>query len=268
MTHSAKPISILQISDLHVLPHSNDKLLGVATEYYFKQALQHAFEQYPQFDLILVSGDLAQDPCLASYQRIYETFSACQIKTVCLPGNHDDWRLMRQVLNKEYLSCEKQVLWDDWQLINLNSQKLTDPGGFLQQAELDFLINCLVNEPKRHAMIAVHHNCTPSYSAWLDTMIISNAPDFFAILKDYPQVKVITTGHIHQLLDVQEQGIRVLGVPSTCFQFKPNCKDFTLDTIAPPGYRLLQLYPDGQIQTQVQRLPFAIAELHTNSAGY
>lgn len=267
MTHSAKPISILQISDLHVLPHRNDKLLGVATEYYFKQALQHAFEQYQAFDLILVSGDLAQDPCLDSYQRIYEILSAYQTKTVCLPGNHDDWPLMQKVLNAGCVSCEKRLLCGEWQLINLNSQKLTDPGGYLQQTELDFLVESLSSEPERPTLIAVHHNCTPSYSAWLDTMIISNAPDFFAILKNYPQVKAITTGHIHQLLETQHQGILIFGVPSTCFQFKPNCKDFTLDTIA-PGYRVLQLYPDGQMTTQVHRLPFAIAELHTDSAGY
>jgi Icc protein len=267
MTHSAKPVSILQISDLHVLPHSSDKLLGVATEYYFKQALQHAFEQYGQFDLILVSGDLAQDPCLASYQRIYNTLSTYQTKTVCLAGNHDDWPLMQKVLNKNNISCQRQVLFENWQLINLNSQKLTDPGGLLLKTELDFLGECLAAEPDRHAIIAVHHHCTPSYSTWLDTMLITNSRELFDCLNTYPQVKVITTGHIHQSLEAQKQGLIILGVPSTCFQFKPKCKDFTLDNIA-PGYRVLQLYPNGQIETQVQRLPVALAELHTDSAGY
>lgn len=267
MTQSAKPVSILQISDLHVLPHSSDKLLGVATEHYFKQALQQAFEEDGQFDLILVSGDLAQDPCLASYMRILDTLTHYQTKTVCLAGNHDDWPLMQKVLNKNGVSCERQVLFANWQLINLNSQKLTDPGGFLLQSELDFLVECLAAEPNRHAIIAVHHHCTLSNSAWLDTMVISNSYDFFKCLSPYPQVKVITTGHIHQLLETQEQGITILGVPSTCFQFKPNCRDFTLDNIA-PGYRILRLYPDGQIETQIHRLPVALAELHTDSEGY
>jgi Icc protein len=267
MTHSVKPVSILQISDLHVLPHSNDKLLGVATEYYFKLALQHAVERYGQFDLILVSGDLAQDPCLKSYQRIYETLNHYQTKTVCLAGNHDDWSLMQQVLNKGYVSCERQVLFEHWQLINLNSQKLTDPGGFLEDTELDFLAECLATQRERHTIIALHHHCTPSHSVWLDTMQITNSDEFFNHLADHPQVKVITTGHIHQLLETQAQGITILGAPSTCFQFKPKCKDFTLDNIA-PGYRVFQLYPDGQVKTEIQRLPVALAELHTDSEGY
>lgn len=267
MTQSVKPFSILQISDLHVLPHSSDKLLGLATEYYFKQALQHAFAHYGQFDLILVSGDLAQDPCLASYQRIYETLASYQTQTVCLAGNHDDWPLMQRVLNKNNISCDRQVLFANWQLINLNSQKLTDPGGFLLQPELDFLDACLAQYPDRHAIIAVHHHCTPSYSTWLDTMLITNSRELFECVSPYPQVKVITTGHIHQALETQKQNIRILGVPSTCFQFKPKCKDFTLDKIA-PGYRTLQLYPDGRIETQVLRLPVELAELHTDSEGY
>jgi hypothetical protein len=40
-----------------------------------------------------------------------------------------------------------------------------------------------------------------------------------------------------------------------------------LDAIA-PGYRVLQLYSDGTLETQVQRLPVALAELHTDSEGY
>jgi Icc protein len=267
MTSTAKPVSILQISDLHVLPYSSDKLLGIATEYYFRQALQHAFEQYKQFDLVLVSGDLAQDPCEASYERIFHTLKSYQTKTVCLSGNHDDWPLMQTILNKDNISCDRQVLFENWQLINLNSQKLTDPGGYLEQTELDFLTQCLANEPRRYSIIAVHHNCTPSYSAWLDTMTISNSKEFFECLCNYPLVKAITTGHIHQELQTQAQGITILGVPSTCFQFKPKSKGFALDTVA-PGYRVLRLYPDGQIETEVQRLPIVQTELHTDSEGY
>lgn len=267
MTSTAKPVSILQISDLHVLPYSSDKLLGIATEHYFKQALQHAFDHYKQFDLTLVSGDLAQDPCVGSYERIFDTLKAYQTKTVCLAGNHDDWPLMQQVLNKDNISCDRQVLFDHWQLISLNSQKLTDPGGYLEQTELVLLEQLLANEPERYSIIAVHHNCTPTYSAWLDTMTISNSIELFECLSHYPQVKVITTGHIHQALETQAQGITILGVPSTCFQFKPKSKGFALDTIA-PGYRVLRLYPDGRIETEIQRLPVVQTELHTDSEGY
>ncbi|HDL7062596.1 TPA: 3',5'-cyclic-AMP phosphodiesterase, partial [Yersinia enterocolitica] len=48
-------------------------------------------------------------------------------------------------------------------------------------------------------------------------------------------------------------GKRLLASPSTCVQFKPHCTNFTLDTVA-PGWRYLDLLPDGRLETEVRRL--------------
>jgi len=132
---------------------------------------------------------------------------------------------------------------------------------------LDFLVECLTAQPERHAVVAMHHHCTLSQSEWLDTMVIENREELFARLRPFPQVKLILTGHIHQVLETEKQGINILSVPSTCFQFKPRCKNFTLDRIA-PGYRVINLHPDGSIDSQVHRLHTQQIELHNHTAGY
>lgn len=264
---SHPPFTLLQISDLHLLPDCDDTLLGINTDYYVKQVLQHAHQQRQRFDLMVVTGDLAQQPFQESYLRLYDILAAYDTPTLCLPGNHDDWQLMQTVLNRGVVSCKKQLIFGNWQLINLNSQKLASDKGWLAETELQFLTRCLQALPEHYAIIALHHHCLPSQSAWLDTMVIGNSAQLFAQLADFPQVKVITSGHIHQVLDVRWETIRVLGVPSTCFQFKPHCVDFTLDTLA-PGYRILQLYPTGNIDTQIFRLPVCLTELDTCSNGY
>jgi Icc protein len=66
-------------------------------------------------------------------------------------------------------------------------------------------------------------------------------------------VKGILWGHVHQSYDGQLGEIRLMGTPSTCVQFKPLVDDFELDT-RPPGFRLLTLNADGQIETQVEWL--------------
>jgi len=63
----------------------------------------------------------------------------------------------------------------------------------------------------------------------MDTMMIENNQELLAISKQYPQTKVITTGHIHQTMDVTTGSVRVLGMPSTCFQFKPESTTLSLD---------------------------------------
>jgi Icc protein len=68
-------------------------------------------------------------------------------------------------------------------------------------------------------------------------------------------------------MDQSAGGVRVLGTPSTCFQFKPDSHDFGLD-ITSPGYRTIDLYADGGIETQVVRLPEPLVGLQFNSQGY
>ncbi len=275
MTNTAACISILQLSDLHILAKPEDKMLGINTEHYFHACLEQAVRlrsrqagigQQP-FDLILLTGDLAQDPCPASYRRILTALDAYKIPSICLPGNHDDYELMQQVFNTDKISCRKQVFLGTWQVIILNSQIPGDPGGCLSDQELVFLENCLIDNPDRYALIAVHHHCLETKSSWMDTMIIANRRKLLALADKYPQLKVIINGHIHQVMDIKTATLRVLGAPSTCFQFVPESTGFSVNDMA-PGYRLIELYADGRVESEVVRLPEPLAGLQTNIDGY
>lgn len=267
MTNNAASISILQLSDLHILAASEDTMLGINTEHYFHACLEQAFAANQHFDLVLLTGDLAQEPCQASYRRILTSLEAYKTPCICLPGNHDDYELMQQVFNADSINCSKQVLLDNWQVISLNSQIPGDPGGRLSNEELEFLESCLSGNPGRHALIAVHHHCLESKSSWMDTMIIENSRELLAIVDKYPQVKAIITGHVHQVMDIKTASLRVLGVPSTCFQFTPGSTEFSVNDTA-PGYRLIELYADGRVESEVVRLPEPLAELQSNTHGY
>ncbi|MFA6052090.1 MAG: 3',5'-cyclic-AMP phosphodiesterase [Methylobacter sp.] len=260
-------ISILQISDPHILPAPEDTLLGINTEHYFHACLEQAFASNQHFDLVLLTGDLAQHPCKASYQRILNTLEAYKTPSVCLPGNHDDYGLMLRVLNTSRVNCRKQVLFENWQLISLNSQIPGSPGGRLSTEELSFLESCLSSNPDCHALIAVHHHCLESKSIWMDTMMIENSRELFELIDKYPQVKAITCGHIHQVMDIMAKSVRVLGSPSTCFQFVPECTEMSVDNTA-PGYRLIQLYADGRIKSEVIRLAEQLSGLQTGTHSY
>ena len=260
-------LSLLQITDLHILPDLDQSFLGINTEHYFSAVLELAFAENPHYDLILVTGDLAQHPCAASYQRILNTLEAYKTPCICLPGNHDDYELMQQIFNTNLVSCRKQHLFENWQLICLNSQIPGAPGGRLSKQELLFLEDCLINHPYHHALIAVHHHCLETNSAWMDTMMIENSRDLWAIIDHYPEVKAVTTGHIHQIMDSAVGTVRVLGSPSTCFQFKPESKGFSLDTAA-PGYRRMNLSAEGQIESAVIRLSEPLSGLQLDTPGY
>jgi Icc protein len=252
--------TLLQISDLHLLPHPGETMFGIDTEYYFHRVVEHALTAHPKIDLILVTGDLTQEPYLDSYRRIAKKIQLYRIPCICLPGNHDDLALMQSALNVDRISCDKQAFLGNWQIIALNSQVPGKPGGRLEKQELQFLEECLRIEAERYALIAVHHHCHRIDSPWMDTMMIENSEEFLAVLRRYPNVKAVTCGHIHQVMDDQVDAIRVFSAPSTCFQFEP--KSFGLKIVdTPPGYRIIHLHGDGNLETAVYRLPEALSGL-------
>ncbi|MDD2725095.1 MAG: 3',5'-cyclic-AMP phosphodiesterase [Methylovulum sp.] len=267
MTLSTECLSILQLSDTHILATPSATLLGVDTAYYFRAVLAQAFAERKTFDLIMLTGDIAQQPVMESYQYVLEHITGYGTPCVCLPGNHDDYALMQKILNTRLVNCRKQLFLKNWQIISLNSQIIGEEGGFLPSEELAFLDRCLSQYPGQYALIAVHHHVLATESVWMDTMMITNSGDFLALVGQYPQAKVVLNGHIHQSMDKQTPSLRVLGTPSTCFQFKPKSVEFALDD-ASPAYRHIQLYPDGRVSSQVSHLLEPLIGLDGGTNGY
>ncbi|MBK8816304.1 MAG: 3',5'-cyclic-AMP phosphodiesterase [Methylococcaceae bacterium] len=262
-----EPLAILQLTDTHIMASSEDTLLGVNTAYYFKAVLESVIHSGRKFDLCLVTGDIAQDPVISSYQYLLKQLERLDIPCICLPGNHDDLEIMRQVFSTDTINCRKQLITGQWQIIALNSQVPDSAGGYVSDGELTFLENCLENNKELNALIAVHHHSVPTGSSWMDTMIIENARSIFDILDKYPNAKAVINGHIHQEMDIQLNACRILTTPSTCFQFKPLSDHFSLDDTS-PGYRWLHLYENGLIDSGIVRIPEKISGLRTNNEGY
>ena len=104
----------------------------------------------------------------------------------------------------------------------------------------------------------------------MDSMMIENSanlPPLFSLLQNYPQVKSITCGHIHQELERHKDNKIILGTPSTCFQFKPNCSQYTLDK-KDPAYRLIELQYNGKIKSQIYRVPLKNQMANYRSADF
>lgn len=260
-------VRILQITDFHFRAQPGDRLLGLDTEETFRDTLASALADGRAFDIALLTGDLAQDAAPATYLRLKERLSVLPCPAYCLPGNHDDPALMASVLVNDRLHCEARILLDYWQILCFDSTLPGVPVGRLAPAQLDLMESFLDDQPRHHALIALHHHPVPSGSAWMDTMQLENSAEFFARLKGYPQVRGIVFGHVHQTMDREHQGLRILGTPSTCFQFKPAQAEFTLDPV-PSGYRWIELHPDGQIRSRIGRATTLPAGLNIASHGY
>lgn len=266
--HSA-PIRIVQITDFHLLAKEHSRMLGVDTQASLDAVLEIVCDFREPPDLFLLTGDLVQDPEAATYRRLQRLLSALPAPVYCLPGNHDDVGLMADVLaDGRYIFMQPRIALAGWDIICLNSTIANDPCGHLADDQLALLDRLLLQiPPQNHVLVSFHHSPVPVGSRWLDTMVLDNSHELFARLEPYSNVRGIIMGHVHQHLDIRRGPLRLLACPSTCFQFKPHSRDFALDPL-PQGFRWLELYPDGHLETAVERLVAVPNGLDLASGGY
>jgi len=84
-------------------------------------------------------------------------------------------------------------------------------------------------------------------------MVMDNGPKFFEIVDRHPNVRAVVWGHVHQEFSGERNGMKLIGTPSTCLQFRPASPVFSLDA-APPGFRWFRLHDDGRVETGVERI--------------
>ncbi len=246
-------LKVLQLTDTHLYGPPEDRLGGMDTHASLQNVLALAKAQHWPPDLILATGDLAQDGSREAYERLQTIFESLAIPVYHLPGNHDIPAAMQQILSGGKVQTERHYRWGLWQLILLDSTIPDKVGGHLSVPELDFLDDCLRSYPELYAFICLHHQPVPVGNHWMDEIGLDNPACFFEVLERYPQAKGVLWGHVHQHFEDERKGVRLLATPSTCIQFKPKTEHFTLDTTL-PGYRWLELWPTGRIHTGVCRV--------------
>jgi len=264
---ASRAIRVLHITDLHFMANAGGRMLGLDTERSFADVLAAARNSGPPPGLALLTGDLVQDPVASAYQRLRPWLAALPCPVYCLPGNHDDPRLIEEHLAGGNVFFQPSILLDRWQIVCLDSTIPRQPCGRLGETQLALLQRLLEAEPRRYALVALHHHPAPSGSAWMDTMLLEDADRFFGLLERHGRARGVVFGHVHQAMDRIHRGFRLLATPSTCFQFKPLQTGFALDA-APPGFRWIELRHDGAIDTRLERLTEMPEGLDFASRGY
>lgn len=261
MAGSANFLLVAQITDIHLTDDPQQLVMGVNTEVSYRAVLELVRNLQPAPDLLLLTGDLTQDGDTPAYARLRQSLESLGIPAYCLPGNHDTVSIMA----KELRGCA--LLWDSclqtggWHFVPLNSTIAGQVHGYLDPENLARLDRQLSQHPDLPTLIALHHPAISLGCNWIDKSGLQNRDQFWQICDRHPQIKVIISGHAHQAFDSElnlEQSdrtfkARYLVTPSTCAQFAPRAPKFELDWFHSPGFRLLRLYPNGEIETEVIR---------------
>jgi Icc protein len=257
---------LVQLSDSHLFAGDDGTLLGMNTCESLQRVIELVRAQQPQIDLIVASGDLSQDGTLASYQRFREMTAPLGAPTRWIPGNHDEPQVMELAAgHSDFL--EPVVDIGNWRVTLLDSAVPGSVPGYLQDQQLQLLAQALSEAPSRHHLVCFHHHPVSIGCAWMEPIGLRNPEALFAVLDRFPQVRAVLWGHVHQEIDRERNGVRLLASPSTCIQFASGSEDFQVSEQA-PGYRWLRLHADGRLETGVERVIDFAFTVDYGSNGY
>lgn len=262
-------LNLVQVTDSHLFAREEEKLVGMNCQEGLDAVLAMIRERQVQPDCILCTGDLVQDGSEAGYRRFYERVASLGAPQLWTPGNHDENAGMMAALGADSDCLRRSLVLGSWQIVMIDSHVEGRIHGFVRAEELDQLASVLTESARqgRYVLICVHHNPVPVNAAWLQRHCLKNSGDLFRLLDRHDHVRALVFGHVHQEIDVERKGVRILSSPSTSIQFHPDCDLFTLDD-RNPGYRWFRLGTDGSIATGIERVEGRRFEIDFSSTGY
>ncbi|MEP6160219.1 MAG: 3',5'-cyclic-AMP phosphodiesterase [Halieaceae bacterium] len=268
ITTEADCLHLLQVTDTHLSRDEGGTLLGLDTDFSLQQVIQLAQRERGQFDLVLATGDISDHGAQESYIRAAAYMDSFNAPVAWLVGNHDCADTMTSTLGGDE-GLDRALQAGSWLIVMLNSQIPGEVGGELGPEELEWLQRCLDHAATEslHCLVCLHHHPVPMNSGWIDEQMVADREAFFALLDQYDCVRGVLWGHVHQLHESERSSVKLMSTPSSCIQFAPGSHGFKVDD-QPPGYRWLDLYADGRIETGISRVQDVEFSVDLDSSGY
>lgn len=257
-------LTAVHISDLHLFADASGELLGCVTEDSFRAVLAAAVEIHP--DVVFVTGDVAQDGSPEAYARAAAACEAFAAPVYWMPGNHDHREAMETALNVAGPGISAFFEQAGWRFMQFDSQVEGQVYGSIDGTSIERARSDLRRDPDTATCLLLHHHPMPVGSEWLNPLGLRKGDSFLRLVDEYPCIKAVLFGHIHQAFEAERGSARLFGVPSSSIQFVPRAPSFAIDN-RDPGYRVLTFRDDGRIQTRIERVPTRYRP-PTSAVGY
>lgn len=265
MTDTA-PVKFLLITDTHCYANDEHRLEWSHAPIYPNRSLTHTLQHIKAHSqdkqALIITGDLAQEEVPQTYQNIAQQLADFPLPSYVIAGNHDTPSMLQATLG-EHAHIKLHQQFNRWHFIFLDTHKEQRPEGEITPEQFKQLNDCLSHVPIDHfVVIFMHHHPMDIHSAWMDRIGLEQREQFWAMVSEYPQIRAVFHGHIHQnfsgayrYMDGRE--VPVYGTASTCIQFKPRHAHIEFDHIN-PVWRETTLYPSGRIETKTHQVDLGI----------
>ena len=246
-------MKVIQITDLHLHEDRAATLKEVVTWESFEAVLADIDANHSDFDLMVITGDIAQDEALPTYEAFREALGDRIARCRLIPGNHDD-RAHLTATFEGFFSAGTETLdfvthVGHWRIVGLDTQVTGEVHGQLTASQVDWL-DMQLNAGPEPTLIFLHHPPAPIGVAWLDANPLRDHEQFLNLVSRH-NVQALVAGHVHQASEGQVAGTTFYTTPSTCMQFGSGSdKEFMTSGY---GYRIFEL-GEASLATSVTRV--------------
>lgn len=235
-------VTVLQLSDTHFGPTPGAFVSGYEPEKRLAKVLDAWAATGGAPDLVLLTGDNADEGGSEAYQRLAEALRSVDAPILALAGNHDDPAGVSQIFG----GAEIAEL-GNWRIVGVNSSRPHTVYGIVDVDAVCELLDALDARP---TVIAIHH--PPRSRSTGQYFQLQGADAFLQALADRPHVKAVVSGHLHDAFELAGPGeLALLGCPSTLMAIGHEGDEFTVGVDAPTGGRILLLADDGTLTTSL-----------------
>ena len=208
---------IAQITDLHLGATNGDP--DFSNEARLDAVLARLLEMQPAPDLLIVSGDIAEDGDRAAYRGLAARLRAFDCPVLIAAGNHDDRAVLRAVMpdlprDGDFIHYAHDA--GALRVLVLDSVEDGRHGGAFCADRVAWLRARLAEAPARPTVLAIHHPPIESGIGWMT--IAPDAPwvDRLAqALDGAGNVVALLCGHLHRPMVSSWNGMTVAVCPST-----------------------------------------------------
>jgi 3',5'-cyclic-AMP phosphodiesterase len=183
--------------------------------------VQHINALRPLPDVVLATGDLANDGLPVEYERVVEILVDLEVPIFLVPGNHDDRSSLRSLFPSAVPAGAPSDPIDyvvdrfPLRLIGLDTSVPGRQHGTLRPAQLAWLDEKLAEQPDRPTLIFQHHPPFVTGIDWMDADPFVGASEYATTLRRHANVEAVVCGHLHRAIHRRFAGTVASCWPST-----------------------------------------------------
>ena len=222
--------TVVQLSDSHLTRVRSSTPAGPDAG--LERAVAAASDVAP--DLVLLTGDIADDGTPEAYRRVGEIVGSLSARILATAGNHDD-----PIAVAAAFGDLVDVRVGSWRIVTHDT---TIPGEIPGCVRHEVLMALLGPDTGRPTLLALHHPpITMSTHPWFQT---DGGGELVGTLAGRSDVRIVVSGHLHQSFHVASGGVSYLGAPSTWYAIEHHGSEF-ITGAGEVGAMVLDLADDG-----------------------